>query len=167
MFLPALFLAVTACDDGLTPGGKEPVPSTVVLRGEGIEADGAVLPFSADRTQVEEAVNAVLGEPEARTSFDECGAGPMQFTRYANGFTVNFQKEALVGWFYDKANPKVALANGITVGTPRERVGASPQFLPIEGSTLGEEFSLGEAVGGFLEAGKVASLYGGVNCFFR
>ena len=165
--LPALLLGLPACDDGLTPGGKDPVPSTLVLGGGGFEAGGSDIPFSADRAQAEKALATVLGEPENREENAECGAGPMQFTRYDSGFTVNFQDGRLTGWFFDAANPKVALENGVTVGTPRDRVAGSPQFEPIEGSTLGEEFALGDAVGGFIVDGKVASLYAGVNCFFR
>lgn len=165
--LLATCLVLAACNDGLTPGGPEPVPATVVLEGTGFRVAGTEVPFSTDRADVEEMLAVVLGEARAREENRECGAGPMQFTRYPEGLTANFQQDRLVGWYLDTANPKIALANGITVGTGRERIAGSPEFMLIPESTLGEEFALGEAVGGFIEDGKVDSLYAGVNCFFR
>ena len=168
--LIAASLTMTACgsETGLPPTLDAAADAqVVVLGGGGFAADETTVAFSAERAEAEAALAGVLGQPQGRDENRECGAGPMQFTRYPGGFIANFQQDRLVGWFYDEANPKVALENGITVGTPRERIAASPEFLLIEGSTLGEEFALGEAVGGFLEGDKVASLYAGVNCFFR
>jgi hypothetical protein len=139
----------------------------LVLGGGGFSADGVTVAFSAERSEAEAALGKVLGEPQARDENGECGPGPMQFTSYPGGLTANFQQDRLVGWFFRDANPKIALENGITVGTPQERIAASPQFLLIEDSTLDGEFALGEAVGGFLAGDKVESLYAGVNCFFR
>ena len=139
----------------------------VTLSGEGLMAGSANLAFSTDRAEVEKALGTALGEPESRDENGECGAGPMQFTNYKGGLTANFQQDRLVGWYFDIANPKIALANGITIGSGRERITSSPEFMFIPDSTLGEEFALGEAVGGFLEGDKVGGLYAGVNCFFR
>lgn len=163
-------LALAACESEAVqsePGAAATAGQTIVLGGGGFSAGGKTIAFSAERSVTEEALSAVLGQPEACEENGECGAGPMQFTKYAGGLTANFQEDRLVGWFFDTANPKVALENGITVGTPRERIASSPQFMLIPESTLGEEFALGEAVGGFIEGDKVASLYAGVNCFFR
>lgn len=154
--------APPAADEDAVEGGD-----TIVLGGGGFSAGGTMIAFAADRADAEAALGKVLGEPVAREENGECGAGPMQFTRFPDGLTANFQQDRLVGWFHDEASARVALENGITVGTPDDRITASPEFLAIEGSTLGEEFALGESVGGFLAGGKVASLYAGVNCFFR
>jgi hypothetical protein len=167
----------------LTACGTEPAPpagaeasatsaeiatgAAVILGGGGLMTGGKALAFSTDRAEAEAALSAVLGQPDSREENGECGAGPMQFTQYPGGLTANFQDERLVGWYFDTANPKVALENGITVGTERARIAASPEFMLIPESTLGEEFALGDAVGGFIEGDKVASLYAGVNCFFR
>ncbi|UIP05541.1 aspartate-semialdehyde dehydrogenase [Erythrobacter sp. SDW2] len=163
-------LALAGCGSEVTPPAASDVAAasqSIVLGGGGFAAGDKTIAFSQERAEAEAALASVMGEPEGRDENRECGAGPMQFTSYPGGLTANFQQDRLVGWFYNEANPKVALENGITVGTSRDRITASPQFLPIEGSTLGEEFALGEAVGGFLEGDKVTSLYAGVNCFFR
>lgn len=163
-------LALAACSNEpvqTESGAAATSGQTIVLGGGGFSAGGKTIAFSAERSDTEAALSAVLGQPEAREENGECGAGPMQFTQYPGGLTANFQDERLVGWYFDTANPKVALENGITVGTERARIAASPEFMLIPESTLGEEFALGEAVGGFIEGDKVASLYAGVNCFFR
>lgn len=168
--LIAVSLSTTGCGSETAPPPSveaAAVGQAVVLGGGGFAAGEKTIAFSQERAAAETALASALGEAEGRDENRECGAGPMQFTRYPGGFIANFQQDRLVGWFYDEANPKIALENGITVGTPRERIAASPEFLLIEGSTLGEEFALGEAVGGFLEGEKVASLYAGANCFFR
>lgn len=149
---------------GAAPGVEAPA---VILSGEGLMAGSTSLAFSTDRADVDKALGTALGEPESRDENGECGAGPMQFTNYKGGLTANFQQDRLVGWYFDTANSKIALANGITIGTARERLASSPEFMLIPESTLGEEFALGEAVGGIIKGNKVASLYAGVNCFFR
>ena len=57
--------------------------------------------------------------------------------------------------------------DGFTVGTDRAQVEAMGGFSMIEGSTLGDEFVLGEELAGFFEDGKVSMLYAGTQCFFR
>ena len=42
-----------------------------------------------------------------------------------------------------------------------------PGFAMIEGSTLGEEFMVGDELAGFFEDGAVVMLYAGTQCFFR
>lgn len=155
---------VAAADAGAVAGVEA---LAVTLSGGGLMAGGTNLAFSTERAEVEKALGAALGEPESRDENGECGAGPMQFTNFKGGLTANFQQDRLVGWYFDTANPKITLANGITIGTARERITSSPEFMLIPESTLGEEFALGEAVGGFLDGDKVGSLYAGVNCFFR
>lgn len=163
----ALALAGCASETSSSAVGQDAADQSIVLGGGGFAAGEQTIAFSMERAEAETALASVLGEAQARDENRECGAGPMQFTSYKGGLTVNFQQDRLVGWYYDEANPKVALENGITVGTARERISSSPEFMLIPQSTLGEEFALGEAVGGFLDGDKVSSLYAGVNCFFR
>jgi hypothetical protein len=61
----------------------------------------------------------------------------------------------------------VALAGDVQVGTARAIVAAASGFTLVEGSTLGEEFALGDKVGGFIAGDKVEMLYAGTQCFFR
>ena len=140
---------------------------TIVLRGDGLVAGAEAFFFAAGRAEVEAAVAAALGNAGTRQSNGECGAGPMDFTRYEGGLSLNFQEDRLIGWYFDEANPSISLDGGGTVGTPRAEITATAGFAPIEDSTLGEEFSLGERIGGFLDEGGVSGLYAGTNCFFR
>ncbi len=53
------------------------------------------------------------------------------------------------------------------LASPRAIVEAAPGFAKVEASTLGEEFALGQNIGGFIAGDKVEMLYGGTQCFFR
>ena len=59
------------------------------------------------------------------------------------------------------------LAGDVQVGSARNVAEAAPGYAAVEGSTLGEEFALGERIGGFITADKVEMLYAGTQCFFR
>lgn len=178
VFALAGALALTGCDRGTGPGPAERrqvdsgtqaiATSAVELRGEGLAAGAQTFPFASARAEVDAALAGILG-PALRTwSNAECGAGPMEFSGYPGGLTLNFQDGALVGWHLDAASEKVLVESGLGIGAPGERVASMPGFALVEGSTLGEEFySEAEGLGGFIEEGRVASLHAGVNCFFR
>jgi hypothetical protein len=101
-------------------------------------------------------------------------SGPVTFTDFAGGLTVHFQDGRMVGWNWHLAQDgdtpptgTVKVAGDVQVGSARELAEAAPGFAMVEGSTLGEEFALGEAVGGFIKTDKVEMLYAGTQCFFR
>ena len=151
-----------------TSDATDPQAATsVTLSGDGLTAGETKVIFSDDRAKVEDALTAVLGAVKERNAGEECGAGPMEFTNFAGGLTANFQDGRFVGWFFDESNEKIALDGGLTVGTPRAEVTATPGYSAFEDSTLGEEFSIGDAVGGFIEEDAVSGLYAGTQCFFR
>jgi hypothetical protein len=177
-------LAITGCDSGAVPSPAErqageveqqAVPANAVeLRGEALTAGAEAFFFAAGQAEVETALAKALG-PALRTGSNaECGAGPVTFTDFPGGLTAHFQEGRLVGWNWHLAqdgdlpgNGTVTLAGDVQLGSPRAAVGAVPGYAPVEGSTLGEEFALGDAIGGFIEADKVAMLYSGTQCFFR
>ena len=177
-------LALAGCDSGTVPspaqrqaGEAMPAPiaaNAVELRSEGLAAGSEAFFFAAGQKEVETALAKVLG-PVLRTGANnECGAGPFTFTDFAGGLTVHFQEGRMVGWKWylaqDGDTPPtgtVKLAGDVQLGSPRSVAEAAPGFAMVEGSTLGEEFALGEAVGGFIKADKVEMLYAGTQCFFR
>jgi hypothetical protein len=177
-------LALVGCDSGTVPSpaqrqAGEAVPAPVAaneveLRSEGLAAGSEAFFFAAGQTEVETALAKVLG-PVLRTGANsECGAGPLTFTDFAGGLTVHFQEGRMVGWKWylaqDGDTPPtgtVKLAGDVQLGSLRSVAEAAPGFAMVEGSTLGEEFALGEAVGGFIRADKVEMLYAGTQCFFR
>lgn len=174
-------LALAACDSGQVPSpadrmaGDIPVDTVddglVALHGEGLVAGAESFYFAAGRNEVETALTKVLGEPVSTSQNDECGAGPMVVTRYPGELMVNFQGGSLVGWNIGTATEdeaaRIQIDADVVIGTSLDELSSAVGYSPFEGSTLGEEFSVGERLGGFVENGKVSMLYAGTQCFFR
>ena len=176
-----LALALVACDSGQVPSpadrlaGDVPVDvvdeGLVALHGEGLVAGAESFFFAAGQNEVEAALTKVIGEPLGRNQNDECGAGPMVMTSFPGELTVNFQDGSLVGWNIGTAPEgeaaKIQIDADVSVGMPSEELAKAAGYTPIEGSTLGEEFALGDRMGGFVDNGAVTMLYSGTQCFFR
>lgn len=177
-------LALSACDSGEVPNpaerGQGDAPpaaveaTTVELRGDGLSAGPESFYFAAGREEVETAVAKALGAPLRSGDNPECGAGPMTFVDFAGGLTAHFQEGRLVGWNWHApqdgdmpATGTVRLPGAVQVGAARGVVEGAPGFAKVDGSTLGEEFALGENIGGFIAGDKVEMLYAGTQCFFR
>ncbi|MEO0689566.1 MAG: aspartate-semialdehyde dehydrogenase [Pseudomonadota bacterium] len=173
--LALLALGVAACDSGVPAPGQEPLRASapqvaedeVVLRAQGLVAGLEAFYFAAGRSEVEAALKPILGEPAKRRDIEECGAGPMSFSEYANGLVVNFQRGNLVGWTQSPNESAARVMGDVQIGTAQDEVADVDGFAAIEGSTLGDEFAIGNAVGGFFEDDKVAMLYAGTQCFMR
>ena len=161
--------------------GPNAATIAVSLDGEGLrfidKASGkaSLLAFGAPRAQAETALANVAGTLDDRSSNAECGAGPMDFTRY-DAMTLNFQDDKFVGWFLgnEPGASTYSTMSGIAIGTTRAKASESVTLVAIEDSTLGEEFSLGtgdNTVGGMFAApgdtAKIDALFAGANCFFR
>ena len=177
-------LVLAGCDSGEVPSpaerqqgeaaGQAVAANIVELRAEGLVAGPEAFYFAAGQKEVETALAAVLGAPLRTGSNPECGAGPVTFTDFGGGLTAHFQEGRLVGWNWHLAQEGdapatgvVKLAGDVQVGSPRALVEAAPGFAPVAGSTLGEEFALGERIGGFIAGDAVEMLYAGTQCFFR
>lgn len=179
-------LALTACDSGAVPspaegdaagvgGGVVVAENIVDLRADGLAAGVEAFYFAAGRSEVEAAMARVLGAATGRSSNAECGAGTIDFTDFPGGLALHFQQGRLVGWNWrspqegDAATSgTIRLADGpVGVGSSRPEVEQTPGFGRIAASTLGEEFSLGPSIGGFIENDAVSMLYAGTQCFFR
>ncbi len=177
-------LALTGCDSGGVPSPAEklegkttqaPVAAnTVELRGEGLAAGTEAFYFAAGQTEVEAALAKALGPTLRSGENRECGAGPITFTDYAGGLTAHFQDGRLVGWNWHGAQDgdraaigTIRLAGDVQLGSARSVVEAASGFARVKDSTLGEEFALGDKVGGFVEGDVTGMLYAGTQCFFR
>ena len=174
-------LALAACDSGQVPSpadrlaGDVPVDvaeeGLVALHGEGLVAGAESFFFAAGRDEVETALTRVLGEPVGRNAIEECGAGPMEMTSFAGELTVNFQDGSLVGWNIGTAPSgeaeKIRIDADVTIGSTSAELANASGYSPIEGSTLGDEFAVGDGLGGFVDSGAVSMLYAGTQCFFR
>ncbi|UAB77365.1 aspartate-semialdehyde dehydrogenase [Erythrobacter sp. SCSIO 43205] len=173
--------ALAACDSGEVPSpadrmsGDMPVgfidEGRVTLHGQGLIAGAESFFFAAGQNEVETSVAKILGEPTGTNTIEECGAGPMVITSYPGELNVNFQEGSLVGWNVGAApsgeGQKIRVDADIQIGTPLDELDGAAGYAPIEGSTLGEEFAIGERMGGFVDKGAVSMLYAGTQCFFR
>lgn len=169
-------LALAACDGGsVPPPGQEPLRAStpqaaqdeVVLRAQGLIAGPESFYFSAGRNEVETALEPILGEAVERSENPECGTGPMAFTEYTGGFIVNFQSGNLVGWNTSDTLGATRVVGDVQVGSARDEAQEANGFTAIPTSTLGDEFALGDSMGGFFEGDNVVMLYAGAQCFFR
>lgn len=161
--------------------GPAAATTAVSLDGEGLrfvdKASGktSLLAFGVPRAQAETALANVAGKEDDRSTNAECGAGPMEFTRY-DAMTINFQDGKFVGWFLgnEPGAATYSTVSGIGVGTTRAKASESVSIVDMEDSTLGEEFSIGtgdKVIGGMFaapgDAAKIDALFAGTNCFFR
>jgi len=177
-------VALAACDSGEVPSPAERqkgeaasaplAANAVALRSDGLTAGSEAFYFAAGQKEVEAALSRSLGTALRSGENPECGAGPVTFTDFAGGLTAHFQDGRLVGWNWHlpqdgdaTATGTVSLPGKVQVGSARTVLEAAPGFARVEGSTLGEEFALGQAIGGFVEDDKVEMLYAGTQCFFR
>lgn len=179
-------LALAACDSGAVPspaegdgaaagGGVTVAENVVDLRTDGMAAGAEAFYFAAGKSEVEAALARTLGEATGRSANAECGAGAIEFTDFPGGLAVHFQQGRLVGWNWRLPQEGDAAAKGtirlaagdVAIGSTRGVAEQAPGFARITASTLGEEFSLGPSVGGFIENDAVSMLYAGTQCFFR
>lgn len=161
--------------------GPAAATTAVSLDGQGLRfvdknnGRTSLLAFGTPRGQAEEALARVAGQADDRSSNAECGAGPMEFTRY-DAMTLNFQDGKFVGWFLgnEPGADQYSTMSGIGIGTTRAQASESAVLTDVEDSTLGEEFTIGggdAALGGMFAApgddATIDALFAGTNCFFR
>lgn len=133
-------------------------------------ADGAVrsIGFGTAEGKLGMVAQTVWGTPLDTGTMEECGAGPIDYARYANGMTLHFQDGAFVGWATGEAG--VTTPDGIGVGTSVGELQAGIGALDIYETTLGLEFDH-EDFFGIVSAetpdGVVWALWGGTSCNFR
>ncbi len=182
----SIALALAACDSGAVPspaegdaagaGGSVAVAQNIVdLRNDGLAAGAEAFYFAAGKNEVEAALARTLGAATGGSTNAECGAGPIEFTDFPGGLAVHFQQGRLVGWNWrlpqegdPAATGTIRLGGGdVVIGSARSVAEQAPGFARITQSTLGEEFSLGTSIGGFIENDAVSMLYSGTQCFFR
>lgn len=181
--------ALAACSpagegDSSAPAGTDSIsakpaavaPGLVRLSGDGLTVTGPLgttLAFGSPREAAEQELARVLGPASDRSTLAECGAGPMDFTSYGGGLTLNFQDERLVGWTLrrEETDGPVRTDVDIAVGSSESELANAYDFEPVEDSTLGDEFNSASGVGGFLSGSGtdkvVESLRAGTTCFFR
>ncbi|MEM9809257.1 MAG: hypothetical protein AAF959_28730 [Cyanobacteria bacterium P01_D01_bin.56] len=150
----------------------------LALSGEGVlivdqqSGNSQNIPFDTDLATAETAISTSLGTPTDTAQNDECGAGPMTFVTWSNGFTINVIEDKFVGW---TVRPNTESANlttldGIGLGSTLTEMEENYDVGVIE-SSLGTEFNASNLLFGLLDAnesdGIVTDLWSGVACNFR
>lgn len=128
--------------------------------------------FGMPRAEIVAIVTRLAGPPTGQGRNAECGAGPIEFTRFGT-FTLNFQEGRWVGW--DLAGPPMSppllTAYDIGIGSPNAHLsdGDGADGV-IRQTSLGTEFSMG-GMHGLLTGpgpdGTVTRLWAGTTCAFR
>ena len=186
--LIACSLALAACSGGNGGDGAAPAPAKSpqpdiaadVAPGENqsidLQAGGLSIPpqggnealdvpFGSRCEAAEATLATALGEVKSRSQNAECPSGPLQMTRY-EGLTLTFRDDEFVGWFASDPYlpPETRLSLLATGGIEM-----------VEGSSLGEQFRIGEESGpaifgrfdGEGDEARVESLWAGENCLLQ
>lgn len=135
------------------------------LGAKGIEA----LNFGSTRAEVEALATQAFGEMPTKSSNEECGAGPMDFSQYGP-LQVAFQDGKFAGWFL-RTGEGVVTSDGVRPGISIEEL-RKERLVQELNTTLEGEFQYTTAdygtITGFAdEDGTVTALQAGVSCFFR
>lgn len=130
------------------------------------------LAFGTAKGEVIEAAARALDAAGESGLNRECGEGPMEYARFADGLSLWFQDEKFVGWFLGDAKVKVTTASGAGIGSTRSAVADAIAIRDLPGSTLGREFTTeGGTFSGLLEgtgdAARVSALWSGQACLMR
>lgn len=187
----ALVAATTACSyatpapqSAVALSGEDSVRARAGLNGQELRlipgglASGApglhtnrLFEFGQPKAVILAAVAAIRGPATGSDGNGECGAGPMDFTRFGT-LTLNFQNGRFVGWSLDgpPAVPPIEEEMGLGIGTARADLDGDREPARIETSTLGVEFDAG-GIHGLLSSSApdstVTHLWAGTNCQFR
>ena len=148
------------------------VARRVVLDAKGLSTGGPDASFGADRAAVDSQVAAALDRPVEKSALQECGAGPMDFSKIG-GLTLNYQEGKFVGWFA-RTSEGLVTSDGIRPGLTIAELKRERPVAMLD-TTLDGEFAYtvpdGTILSGFAK-GKgddaiIMSLHAGTNCFFR
>lgn len=162
-----------------TPAATEATPPvSVTLDAKGLKfaspgnSSVSLLAFGVPRAMADAAVSAVLGQPTAQDSNDECPAGQIDFSNYGP-LSLNFQNGKFVGWGVFPTDsgdaPGFATVGGVGIGMTRDALEKLHKLSFPKASSI-PEFSFGDIHGKF-DSGTppqtVAALWAGTNCIFR
>lgn len=129
--------------------------------------------FGTPRGEVDALLTTAFGAEPGKTTNDECGAGPTDFSQ-AGPLQVAYQDNRFVGWFVGEGEG-VVTSDGVQTGAAMAELRDERPVQVITGSTLEGEFQYQSAdygmITGFFEGsetdGTITALAAGVTCFFR
>ena len=146
-----------------------------MLEGRGLifsDSAGArrTLAFGGGVPAAIDAARQAYGDPENVETLEECGAGPLQVSKFG-GLTLAAQEGKFVGWWLDGHDkpPVPSTERGIGIGSTREALDAAYSIDEFE-TSLGNEFTT-DGLAGLIEGegklGKVTHLWAGATCITR
>jgi len=153
--------------------------TAILLEGDGFmpanpggHGTGLKLSFGAPRGTVISYMTGLHGGTAPQTdSNDECGAGPVQFARWDDDFTLAFQDGKFAGWWAgEKAPAGFSTVQDIHVGSTLAEVRAAWPDVQVMNDSIGPEFASADIFGiltGTTASAKVTALWAGVSCVFR
>ena len=129
--------------------------------------------FGLSRAEIVAAVTGAAGPATGTGENRECGAGPMQFTRFGP-LTLNFQDDRWVGWDMAwQTLPAIVTEDGLTIGVGRNDLdlgAVDRDEVTVNQTTLGTEFEV-SGIHGLLSGrgpdATVTHLWAGTDCAFR
>lgn len=131
--------------------------------------------FGTPRGEVDALLTLAYGAQPERSSNDECGIGPTDFSQ-SGPLRVAYQDDKFVGWFVGEGKGgQVVTGDGVRPGTSMAALRDERSVQIIADSTLEGEFQYESAdygmITGFFSGspteGKVTGLAAGMSCFFR
>jgi len=131
--------------------------------------------FGTPRGEVDALLTLAYGAQPERSSNDECGIGPTDFSQ-SGPLRVAYQDDKFVGWFVGEGKGgQVVTGDGVRPGTSMAALRDERPVQIIADSTLEGEFQYESSdygmITGFFSGspteGKVTGLAAGMNCFFR
>ncbi len=141
-----------------------------MLDGNGLTIGQRTIAFGSPASGAIAAARQLYGEPETVEMLEECGAGPLQASRFG-GLTLAAQDGKFAGWWVDgrAKPPSPKTAAGIGIGSTRAELDAAYPLEEFE-SSLGDEFTtngLAGLISGEGKSGKITHLWAGATCIMR
>lgn len=164
--------------DEPAPPEEELAEIALALSGDGVlvvdsqSGKSKNIPFETDLATSQTAISAALGDPTETGENDECGAGPMSFVTWSNGFQISAMQDQFVGWSVreDTAGDSLTTVDGVGIGSTLTDLEENYDVGVIE-SSLGAEFNASNSLFGLLSAnesdGVITNMWAGVVCNFR
>lgn len=172
--------------DGAEQSGERP-DSPMVTRYDDLAAvvdangaspyEGEAIQFGAPREEVDTAFEQAFGSTPERSTNEECGAGPMAFSRFGP-LQLGFMDGRFAGWYLQESSiggeggkDGVATSDGVRPGVTLLSDLKSERPVRELNTTIDGEFQYETmdygTITGFADGDRIVGLQAGIGCVFR